>query len=214
MMENQKEIGITFKDIIQDKLKNSNISVLGVGDPGTGKSYTSILLANDIDQNFNLDNIVFNAIDYIKKIDEAKEGEAVIFDDAGRGIPARDWNSLSNKLISYTQETVRYLKQVIFWNTPDTSMIDKIPHKLFQFVIYSKYPGFAKLYELKHDRLNGKTFFQFPQLAFRSRIYTIDHLKIKIKDTDKEILKQYQDKKAVYLKKDRGNMIKRLENMA
>jgi len=55
----------------------------------------------------------------------------IVFDEAGVGMPAREWFSISNKMIGYILQTFRHQNLGVIFTTPDFSFIDVQARKLF-----------------------------------------------------------------------------------
>jgi hypothetical protein len=152
--------------------KNQNFVMLFVGQTGTGKSYASMSLAEALDPDFNINRIVFSADEFITvlKTDETlRSGSVIMWDEAGVGMPAREWYSLSNKIISYVVQTFRVKGYVLLMTTPSLRYIDSQIRQLFHGVaetidpsVYGGTFGWAKYMHLVHDPKEGKTKMQYP----------------------------------------------------
>jgi hypothetical protein len=133
--------------VIRDRLwlqrKNALISILG--EPGSGKSLSAVTLAKLVDDGFSLDFLVYTPEEFLRVLDEAERGNVVIFDEAGVGLPAREWQSLQNKLINYVLQTFRYQNICVIFTTPHISYIDKQVRHLFN------YSAVANGYDTKRD---------------------------------------------------------------
>ena len=75
--------------------QNRNLIGIFVGDTGSGKSLSSISLAEQIDPEFSVERIVFTVQELITLVNSGKlkPGSVVIFDDAGLGVNARLWKN-------------------------------------------------------------------------------------------------------------------------
>jgi len=133
--------------VIRERLwfqrKNALVSIFG--EPGSGKSLSAITLAKLIDDDFSLDFLVFSPEDFLKVLDQAERGDVVIFDEAGVGLPAREWQSLQNKLLGYVLQTFRYQNICVIFTTPHVSYIDKQVRHLVN------YSGVALGYDSSKD---------------------------------------------------------------
>lgn len=133
--------------IIRERLwlqrKNALVSIYG--EPGSGKSLSAVTLAKLIDDRFSLDFLVFTPDEFLSVLDEAERGNVVIFDEAGVGLPAREWQSLQNKLLGYVLQTFRYQNICVIFTTPHVSYIDKQVRHLIN------YSAVALGYDAKRD---------------------------------------------------------------
>jgi hypothetical protein len=50
----------------------------------------------------------------MEKIQEMKKGQAIMFDEAGIGMSAREWQRVQNRLIGYTAQLFRHKNLVVF----------------------------------------------------------------------------------------------------
>lgn len=152
--------------------RNQNFVMLFVGQTGTGKSYAAMSLAEHLDPDFNIDRVVFNADEFISILntDESLvKGSTIMWDEAGVGMPAREWYSLSNKVISYVVQTFRVKGYILIMTTPSMKYIDSQIRSLFHGLAQSIDPslcdgnfGWAKYMHLEHDPREGKTFMRYP----------------------------------------------------
>ncbi len=129
-----KKVGMlagVIRDRIWRQSKNALVSIFG--EPGSGKSLSAVTLASLIDDNFKLDKLVFTAEEFLQVLDEARRGDCIIFDEAGVGLPAREWQSLQNKLLSYVLQTFRYQNICVIFTTPHVSYIDKQVRHLINY---------------------------------------------------------------------------------
>jgi hypothetical protein len=154
--------------------KNQNFVVLFVGQTGTGKSYGGMSLAEEIDPNFNIGRIVFSAQEFIELLntdDTLTKGSVIMWDEAGVGMPAREWYSLSNKVISYVVQTFRVKGYILVMTTPSLRYIDSQIRSLFHGIcemidpsVYGGTFGWGKYMHLVHDPKEGKTIMQYPTI--------------------------------------------------
>jgi len=146
--------------------------MLFVGQTGTGKSYAAMSLAEHLDPGFDIGRVVFSADEFINilNIDESLvKGSVIMWDEAGVGMPAREWYSLSNKVISYVVQTFRVKGYILIMTTPSMKYIDSQIRSLFHGLAQTIDPstrngkfGWAKYMHLEHDPREGKTFMRYP----------------------------------------------------
>jgi ABC-type oligopeptide transport system ATPase subunit len=172
---------------------NKNVMIILVGGCGSGKSYAGLTLGTLVDPTFGIDRVVFGAEDFLRLINsELPAGSVVMWDEAGVGIPAREWQSISNKLISYVTQTFRHQNLVVMFSVPSFDFVDKNLRALFDLclitaginkteqICYLKpqflqnNPRYAKIYsKYKYANYNGargkvnRTFVSIPPLWLR-----------------------------------------------
>lgn len=134
-------------NMIQKKLhiKNQNFIGVVVGKTGTGKSLSALRMAELIDPTFNITNIVFTIEAFMTLLVEGKKegkihkGSVIIFDEAGVGIPARDWQSQLNKVMGFILQTFRVDNVCLLFTVPVLSFIDVNARKLMHMKFKTKY---------------------------------------------------------------------------
>lgn len=152
--------------------RNQNFVMLFVGQTGTGKSYAGMSLGEHLDPGFDIDRIVFTADEFINILnndDSLVKGSVIMWDEAGVGMPAREWYSISNKVISYVVQTFRVRGYILIMTTPSLKYIDSQIRSLFHGIAETMDPsmsggifGWAKYMHLVHDPREGKTFMRYP----------------------------------------------------
>ena len=156
--------------------KNKNWLCINVGGTGDGKSWSAGSQCEIIDPKF-IENIKEHGIysvcafgkaqEYLKMIDQGiedrilKRGSMCMFDEAGVGVPARDWYKNQNKDFSYVAQTFRSLNIGTIFTTPDISFIDSQPRKLFHDYQQARGVDFKR----KLTLIKPKTMDNNPQLA-------------------------------------------------
>jgi hypothetical protein len=197
--------------MVQDRTVNKNRNWLCIvcGETGSGKSYSAISLAKLIDKEFNIDKLVFKADDFLKLLNSGKlkRGDCIIWDEAGVGLPSREWYSISNKAIGYLLQTFRNLNLAVIFTTPNLGYIDNQARCLFHSYIqteridYKKNIAVCKLFFVDVDSKKGKVYYKYPRFNIQtpdgySKMVVIKELYID-KPTD-DLIKAYELKKKAY----------------
>ncbi|MBD6956475.1 MAG: PhoH family protein, partial [Thermoplasmatales archaeon] len=109
----QKLHNFVVNAIKRDIYNNKNDIIFFIGPPGSGKSYGALSLASSVDPTFNVDRVVFSVEEFMdvfmKEETDPKTGEkiqkflpkgsAIVFDDAGVDINAREWQTQQAKIM-------------------------------------------------------------------------------------------------------------------
>lgn len=201
-------LGIKYLKNIYQRIHIDEFNFIGmiVGKHRTGKSLTAVSLSNILDPTF-LDNlekrVVYFPNDFQLALKEIKQknikGGAIIWDEAGVGIPARDWYDIANKSINYTLQVFgRYLPIVIFV-TPDAGFIDsharKMFHGFYEMERYMKQKAIMRPFEVKYSRRSTKVYYQYSRFLDRSHGVNGPKIILKclnIKPPIKEIDERYE----------------------
>jgi len=151
-----------------DKIRNELIEheqgkfILATG-AGSGKSMAMIRLAEKIDENFNIDRIsIGHLTPFIKLLQQANEGKlphgsCILADEAGVFLPAREWHSAQNRILSLIFQVIRKYGLLVIFTVPAKRMIDIHGIILARYygvgrgVNYKKKRSYFTFYELEYD---------------------------------------------------------------
>jgi len=177
---------------------NQHITLLIVGQPGSGKSWASIDLAYQaayqvsriIDgkdaphemwwKYFNLDHMAIVTLDRVTNLlKHIRRYGIYILDDIGVGYNARDWQKSKNRKMNEIIQTFRTDNTCVIYTVPDRFLIDKVPRSLVE-----RYMEFEKEEQVFSNRsrqmesINVFRYFNITSLKRDSKqlfTYMIDH---------------------------------------
>jgi len=183
---------------------NANFNAVFVGQTGSGKSWASIKFAQRIDDDFNVNRIIFSIKDYLTLIKDKKigRGNCVIFDEAGVGVNAKMWYSIVNKVCSTTFQTIRNYNFATLFTTPFTSYIDKSIRKLFhalfmsERIIRSKNQSVFKILNPTYNIYKDKEEFYPYSFMLNNVEYRVS--KMKFNKPNIKLVRQYEAKKLAF----------------
>ena len=209
--------------------RNKNWLCIVVGGTGDGKSWGSGRQCEIIDPNF-ISNIVEHGIhsvcafgkaqDYLKMVDQGiedhilKRGSMCMFDEAGVGVPSRDWYKNQNKDFSYVAQTFRSLNIGTIFTTPDISFIDSQPRKLFhdyqeaRGVRMDRNLTLMRPFIMQNNPKLGKIYYKWP------RFHGIQLKKLWLGKPNKIFIDAYEPAKEKFNKELRKESIKSGEKNA
>lgn len=121
---------------------NQHRSSVFVGPTGSGKSYAGISTGRILQpKRFSIKRHValFDAFDFLDKVEDSKPGDVLIFDEAGVAVDAREWNTITNKVLTQVFQTYRTKNLFVIFTTPDFSFIDNRLRKLMHDFVEMKY---------------------------------------------------------------------------
>jgi len=197
-----KKIGIknTF-DLNTPKYENFILNN-GILSHNSGKSYSALRLGEELDSEFNMDNVAHGRPKQFMEIlnsPKIKRGSVVIFDEAGVGMPAKEWYSMSNKLLNYVLQIFRYKNIIVFFTVPDISYIDSSARKLFHGIFTADNINFtSKRVSLRPlmfqpNPLMAKTYNKYLRIIMDGRVNVLRKLEIGLPSP--ELIKAYEIKK-------------------
>ena len=189
-----------------------NMLSLTTGGSGDGKSWSTIIHNYFLDPRFNLDKIIFNEHNFYKALDNVKYvGEFVMWDEAGVGIPAKEWYKVSNKAIGKTLQIFRADTRIgLTFTTQDMSFIDSQSRKLLNYFFMMEErtkPDHSKMWirKILVNRAIGKMYMPYPRLRidgltyrFKNMTFNIDEIR---KDKDLDALLTDYDKRSKPIKR-------------
>lgn len=193
-------------------LKNLNALVCFTGNPGSGKSYGAIRLAeltakkNGVE--FNVDHIVFTPREFMNMINggELKKGSILILDEAGVAINSRKWQSAINLMMNYVIQTFRHKNYIIIMCVPYFDFIDTAIRKMFHMffemtrIDFSKKVSWSRPKIIQVNQRTGHAYYKW--LRYKTsgeQPMALDMAGFRL--PSKELLKDYEKKKSEYTAK-------------
>ena len=106
--------------------KNEHFMGVIVGKEGTGKSYTGIKIANNVDPTFNADRIIFDVVDLLEVLKEGnhESGQWYVLDEAGVQMGKRTWQDRSQILANQALQLIRDHNLGLIFTLPRLSEFD------------------------------------------------------------------------------------------
>jgi hypothetical protein len=195
---------------------NKNWLAIICGETGSGKSYSALKIAETADPTFSAERVVFSAPQFIRLLGKKlKKGNIVVFDEAGVGMPAREWYSISNKTLGYILQTFRHQNLGVIFTTPDFSFMDVQARKLFHSyfetttIDRNKKCVVLKWMNLSVSPRYGKIYFIYPTVQ---QNYTRVKLKkINVYYPSPELVRSYELKKSAFSRNLRKEIEQKLE---
>jgi hypothetical protein len=153
------------------KMKLNRV-ITAVGPPGSGKSWTGLLIGSILDPEFNVDRVVFPGLDYIRAIanPDLGIGSFVQWDDAGLGAPSREFYTQLNKAVGLVAQSSRFRRLIVWLTLPDKSFLDAIPRKLvdvhLEFISRKQPedPVEARVYLPRTNPKKGNIYYEHPRI--------------------------------------------------
>ena len=175
-----KLLGMLYLRHIYRRVHQYRFNFLGMitGKHRTGKSLSAVSISHLLDPTFekNLeDRIVYYPDDFMAALQKIKQkdiiGGAIVWDEAGVGIPAREWYDISNKSISMTLQVFGRYRPVVFFVTPDVTYIDSQARKLFHgFYELSRFKteyASMKAFDVRYNKRNTKVYYVYSRFHLK-----------------------------------------------
>jgi hypothetical protein len=125
----------TLRNCIED---NRHFVIMIVGKLRSGKSYSALRIAELVDEDFSLNNLVYATDKFIRLVKMSEEGSVIVFDEAGVNIFARDWQSKMNKALAKIFQILGYKHLGIILTFPNVMFVDKAVRRLFDYILLAE----------------------------------------------------------------------------
>jgi DNA-binding CsgD family transcriptional regulator len=183
---------------------NLNFLALFQGPTGSGKTWASISVAQQIDKDFSVDQIVFSFKELMDVINadwfKEKKPKIIIFDEPQVSISNRSWQSTTNKLMNYLASTFRHQNIILLFASPYIDFLDKqttrLIHCIFECMSIDKKKKTCKLKPLiqQYNSRLKKTY-QHPLYVINDKRKLSPLRRWEIPSPTKEMIELYEKKK-------------------
>ena len=145
-----------------------------------GKSLTAISMSHVLDPTFEANirkRVVYFPNDFMTALQEIKKkniiGGAIVWDEAGVGIPAREWYDTANKSISYVLQVFGRYRPIVYFVTQDVSYIDSQARKLFHGFYEMARRGnecaVARPFDVRYNKRTGKVYYVYSRFNMKNQ---------------------------------------------
>lgn len=157
------------KYITQRIKKNKNFLGFISGSTGSGKSYASLSMGSLLDEEFNIERVVFSPKELMQLInsDKLHSGSVIIFEEAGVNMSSRNWQSITNKMLNFLMQTFRHRNFILIMNAPFLDFADAQTRRLFhaefrtQGIDFSKKETILKPYCIQYNGRIQKFYYKY-----------------------------------------------------
>lgn len=189
---------------------------------GCGKSYTALRLGEIIDEDFNIQKVVYTPSEFLRVVDyveeKGKTGQVIVVDEGEITAPAQLWYSFTNRAIAYTLATFRYLRSMAIFVVPSLSWLDKRIRLLTNFVGFTektvigrKVEVYLDLRQVKTDLWGEKIFYSKIRLLREEDYKLITLTKLKMSLPSEKLIEKYEEKSTEFKKTLRSNLLIEIE---
>ena len=140
----EKRTGNYLGDWILNRIvvKNKNALIVVVGDTGSGKSYTSMRLAEMImaaqGRKFDVNtHMFFNPESFVSKLNDGvfMKGDCIVLEEVGVEHSSRTWYDKQQLSFNFILQTFRFKNLCVIMNTPSFKFVDSQARELFHGVL-------------------------------------------------------------------------------
>lgn len=194
--------------------KNKNALLSFIGETGSGKSYSALRFAEVLDADFKWHRIVWSPLKFMEILTKDKElhrGNMIIFDEAGVGLPAREWHNIQNKLMDYVNQTFRSDNLIVAYTMPHISFLDIHARKLMHYIFNAEFINYKEnKCAMIPYRVVNSLFYDYP--FFKKPIFNrfvIRRLNVNL--PSQELIDFYEQKKKEFNRNLKEDVYKTLE---
>jgi len=124
-----------------------------VGEAGSSKTYTAIIIARLLDPHFNIDQVVLTGKGYLDLVRVIKPRRAIVLEEPTFHLAARTWYKEWQQIIVQTIETTRFQNNPLLIPVVNRNLIDKTVREYYlNYVIVMFDRGIGRVYRTKHSQ--------------------------------------------------------------
>jgi len=201
-----------FVDYIKIRLHrlNKNYLCAIVGATGSGKTYSALRLAEQVDENFTIAQVVFTPQEFMDLLNSGslKRGSAIVFDEAGVAANSRNFQTATNKCLHFITQTFRSQNYCVIYTCPDFAFLDLGIRKLVHALLETKRIDYAsecvivKPLQVENNPQTGKVYLKYPRYRKTgSKREMVVITKLRIHKPSETLIEAYEHRKFAYNKK-------------
>jgi len=210
-----------FSSYIRKRIEHKkNFLACITGQTGSGKSYTALRFAETLDPDFDIDQCVFTAKEFMRlvngEVKELRDGSNIIFDEIQVTMGHLDYFTLQAKLINYILQTFRHRRFVLWVTSPHFSFINASSRKLFHSrletvgIDYKSKQVSLKPFLIQINQRSGQAYFKYLRV-WTAEDGVIPLKKVKAGLPSKDLLNAYEKKKSEFTKRLNKEIMRDLE---
>jgi len=106
--------------------KNEHFMLCLVGEEGSGKSLTAIRIAQELDDDFQSDRVIFDVEELLRRLKdgEFEGGQAFVLDEAGVSLGRRTWQDRAQVLANQALQLIRSHNLALIFTLPALGELD------------------------------------------------------------------------------------------
>lgn len=186
-------------------VNNKNCMICLVGDPGQGKSWAAIRLAELLDPAFNADKVSFRPERMLERINEDHPtGDITVADEAGVSMNAKTWWESDQIQIGNILETWRHQNRGLVFTLPIFEKLQKDARGLIDVIMTAygidRVEGSSRwrFQLLETNNVTGDIYRPYPRLPDPETGTITKYKTIDLGRPSKELREHYQERKEEY----------------
>lgn len=189
-----------------------------VGQEGSGKSYTAIRIASEVDPTFTADRVIFEVADLLKRLrdDEHEGGNFYVLDEAGVQLGRRTWQERGQVLTNQALQLIRDHNLGLVFTLPRLGEFDSQAQGRLQAALEltEKEPdeyvrGKWKWFDPDRMDETGTIYKKFPRRRMDGQLLRVTT--VAFEPPDEEYITQYQRQKREFQNRFYDRVIEEIE---
>lgn len=206
MVMTQRGTGNYLLSYIKQRIeRNKNFLAAITGPTGSGKSYSALFIAEQLDPDFSITQVAFTPSEFMTIINSPilKKGSVVVFDEAGVGLASAEWQSIENKLMNYVLQTFRHRNFIVFFTSPHLAFISLSSRKLLHChmetigIDTKEKKVRLKPLMIQVSQRSGDMYFKYLRVIIPGR-GVVPFVRYSASLPSKELLRAYEEKKTAF----------------
>lgn len=200
--------------------KKKNFICLIYGATGSGKSWTGLSIAHQLNPDFTEQRIIFGLkglMELINSDENFPEGTCFVWDEFQIGASNRDWQSLANKLLNQLLSTFRHKRYILLITCPYADFLDsharKLLHAEFELVGIDYNEGKTKVKPmlLQYNSRIKKWYYKYLRVATGKGASPVKLWRVG--KAPQELIDAYEDKKTKFTEKLNRSIEQQLDKL-
>lgn len=193
---------------VQKRLYKQNKNWLAIltGETGSGKSWTALKLAQEVDPDFNVDKVVLDPIEFLERIAKRGwgQGDCVVFDEAGVSMSSKEYMTVVNRSVEDILETFRRRNIAVIFTVPSQKNVDKDLRRLLHDYLQTKTINYArervniKWLKMQYNPKVDKIYYKYYKKSTDKAKMPRKIRNVWVGKPDKEIIEAYEEKRENY----------------
>jgi len=211
-----------FVQYIQQRIKNNKNFLCAItGQTGSGKSWSALSLAPQIDPNFSIENVCFTATEFMHLVNgkskKLQTGAVILWDEMQVTMSNLEFQSIQAKLINYVLQTFRHRNFVLIVTTPHFNFLNAGARRLFhcrtETISINRRLARCTLKPLmlQTNQNDGKVYQKYLRVKVKGRVKPLKRLRVL--SPPKDLIVQYEAKKKAFTDKLNADISRDLEKL-
>lgn len=223
--------GRTYKEVksenplirwVQKRLYKENKNWLAVmtGETGSGKSWSSLKLASEIDPDFNVKKVPMSPIEFLESLEKGDwgQGDCIVWDEAGVSLSSKEYMTIVNRAIEDILETFRRKNIAVIFTVPSQNNLDKDVRRLLHSYLQTKTINYAskrvnvKWLRMDYNPKQDKIYYHYHKKKGRDSKLPKKIKNVWVGKPRQELIEAYEEKRDSYQEELHKKNLEKIKN--